>query len=208
VLAVTIRQWLVKRPTIKPEDVSEFWQAMQARYRTSVLDKSVDEDARLIAKFLDAMGIMSGNTWLENYCSTIGNRIWIPFTPGVPHGAWDLWQQVAVCVHEHYHVGQDRSMDGLLFEYSYASNSTTRAYYEAEAYRVNMTLDWRYMGNVLDPAYLASLLKAYNCNEGDIRMVEKMLRVSLVAIKRGAIPGTITQFACNWLDARWGRSGR
>jgi hypothetical protein len=173
VLAVTIRQWLVKRPTIKPEDVSEFWKVMQARYRTSVLDKSVDEDAQ-----------------------------------GVPHGACDLWQQIAVCVHEHYHVGQDRSMDGLLFEYSYASNSTTRAYYEAEAYRVNMTLDWRYMGNVLDPAYLASLLKAYNCNEGDIRMVEKMLRVSLVAIKRGAIPGTVTQFACNWLDARWGRSGR
>jgi hypothetical protein len=36
-------------------------------------------------------------------------------------------------------------------------------------------------------------------------MVEKMLRLSQISIAKGAISGTMAQFACAWLDARWDR---
>lgn len=187
------------------DDVREFWRVMTSRYGTRIIDKNNSVDMKLVADFLDAMKIVDREAFLRRYVTTIGTRIWLPFTPGVESGGWTLWEQIVVCVHEHHHVYLDRMAgEGLEYEFAYATNSTKRAYIEMECYRCNMCMHWHFLGVALDPVQLAAKLKVgYGCNDADVAMVAKMLKLSLMSIKKGAIPGTATQFAVEYLTARW-----
>lgn len=195
----SMRRW----PDPSPEDVSALWEAMCTHFNVSILDKASSEEMQAAANAADALGIVDRERFLRDFVTTIGNRIYTPFEPGVPKPPWDLWQQTMVIGHEVAHVLRDRSMEGILFEYQYASNSTKRAYYEMEAYRVNMTLTWIFRYEELSPLALASLLNDYACDMADVTMVAKMLGQSLIAIKKGAIPNEACRFETDWLKARW-----
>lgn len=186
-----------------PTDVVAFWQVLTGHFDTQVVDKLQSAEMQAIAEALDLMGIVDKQTFLRRYTTTLGTRICIPFTVGVPNEDWPLWQQVCVAVHEHEHVHQDRAAGGLGFEWNYLTNPAQRAHYEAEAYRTNMVLEWRYQGRMFNPTVLASLLMHYGCSVADVQVAEKMLALSIPAIKAGAIASDVCRWGCNWLDARW-----
>lgn len=192
--------------TVTQDDVIEFWRVMMEHYGATLIDKTSDADMKIVADALNAMGIMDRERFLTGFTTTIGTKIYAPFTPGTPIGGWNLWNQITVCTHECYHIAQSRQFEGIEFGWRYITSATARAYYEVEAYRSDMVLNWRYQNATLNPALLAGVLRdGYACPEADVRMAEKMFRLSLISIKKGAIPGEVTQFACNWLDARWNR---
>jgi len=190
-------------PDPSPDDVRDLWAAMTAHYNVRVLDKNSASEMQMAADAADRLGLVARDRFLRDFVTTIGDRIYAPFTPGIVTGPWDLWQQTMVVVHELVHVAQDRAQQGILFEYQYASNSTKRAYYEMEAYRANMTLTWIFRNEELSSVGLASLLVDYGCNMADVTMVSKMLQLSLVSIKKGAMPSAPCRFAVDWLRARW-----
>ena len=193
------RRW----PEPSSDDVRDLWQAMTAHYNVRVIDKNSSAEMQMAADAADRLGFVDRERFLRDFVTTIGDRIYAPFTPGIAVGPWDLWQQTMVIGHECHHVLQDRAQQGILFEYQYASNSTKRAYYEMEAYRVNMTLTWIFRNEELSPLGLAALLSDYGCDMADVTMVSKMLTQSLVAIRRGAIPNEACRFEVDWLKARW-----
>ena len=185
-----------------PEDVIEFWRVMLARYNTRILNINDPADNSLVQHGLSRMGVTDPNV-LQNYAITFGTAIYLPFTPGKAVPKWPLWDQIKTCLHEHFHVARSRQFEGVEYGFIYQTNSTSRAYFEGEAYRTQLVLEWRYKGKTSDPEALAEKLRAYKCNDSDISMVAKILRLSLFSIKRGAVPDSVTQFACDWLDARF-----
>lgn len=186
-----------------PADVVEFWKAITTHYGTTLVDKASSEEMKFVAEALDLMQVVDKHAFLTNYTTTIGDKIYLPFTPGTPTDAWPLWQQIVVGVHEHVHCAQSRGVGLPAFNWNYLTSPAQRAQYEAEAYRTGMVLEWRYQGQMLNPTTLAQLLMFYGCSAADIAVTEKMLALSIPAIKAGAAGSDVCRWAMTWLDARW-----
>lgn len=185
------------------DDVREFWATMEHRWDTKRIDKSKATEMRLVAEALDVMGIVNKQDFLRRFTTTFGGRIYTPFEPGIPTPDWSLWGQITVCTHEHHHIWQDRAAGGIGFEWGYLTNPAQRAHYEAEAYRTDMVMNWRYQGRMPDPWALASLLRYYGCSQADVDVTGKMLALSIPSIKAGAIASDVCRWATTWLDQRW-----
>jgi hypothetical protein len=187
------------------EDVVAFWAAMQQHYASTRIDKSKASEMAGIAQLLDLLGVVKKQDFLTRFTTVIDDRIYTPFEPGTPTRDWSLWGQIMVCVREHEHIRQDRASGGLGFKWNYITNPAQRAHYEAEAYRCDMVLEWRYQGRVLDAYRISRLLLSYGCTMADADVAERMLLLSVPSIKAGAIPSDVAGWACQWLDERWHR---
>ena len=142
---------------VRPETVRAFWQHMQTRYRTTVHTKGDALEMVAVGFALERMGVLSAEEFLKRYATTIGRRIYVPFTVG--EGS-DLWGQMALCVHEHQHVEQlDR--EGLSFVWNYLTRPARRAIYEADAYVSTMEMHFWRTGTLLSPEDLTGQLRAY-----------------------------------------------
>ena len=119
--------------TLEPGDVRAFWDFMTQHYGTSVINKQDAIAMKVVARVLDTLGIVDRDSFLKEFTTTIGRRIYIPFTIG-DASPLDLWSQIALCVHEHQHVVQHDKL-GLRYELTYLASKADRARYEAEAYR-------------------------------------------------------------------------
>jgi hypothetical protein len=152
------------------------------------------------AQALRIMGILDAETFLRNYTTTIGRRIYVPFEPGRAANGWSLWDQIEVCVHEHQHVVQLDRDGWAKFCAKYLLSSASRAAYEAEAYACDMELCFWRSGEVLDPHTLANKLQSYGCSPGDIAVAEAALRSSAATVRRGGLINAATQKAVPWLS--------
>ena len=185
------------------DDVRELWRVTCAKYRTTAVVEWTAEDIAKVRKVLASMGIVPSPDFMEKFVVTIGDGIYVPFRPGIAGVRWTLRQQVDVVAHEHEHVVRDRAPPGIEYEFGYATNATTRAYDEMQAYRADMVVEWRLWRTALDPQSIASMLKDYGCGADDVAMVAKMLRLSMISIRKGAMPSEPARFVCDFLEARW-----
>jgi len=186
---------------LQPEEVRMFWRFMQERYRTTVVDKNNSIEMKLVARGLDALGIVNKDRFLKSFTTTIGRCIYTPFEVGSSKGGWDLWHQIVTCVHEHQHVVQ-HDREGFKYEVSYVIDRAARARWEAEAYRSNIELEfWRY-GTTPSAQHLASLLRDYGCRDDDIEVAAKSLALSAVSVEKGALINEATRVALGWLNER------
>ena len=176
---------------INPESVKALWQMMAKEYGTTVIDKSDSELMAIVGTFLDSLGILDKEKFLHSYTTTIGSRIYRPFTPGVDEGLYGLWAQVVVCTHEHLHKVQSDVEGFLVFSAKYLGSDDCRAIeYEAPAYRATMELEvWRSGGKVDAgyPRFLAAKLRNYNCGEEAINAAEEALNIAREDIEAGNI---------------------
>lgn len=180
-------------------DVVALWDHLQAHYGTRLLDKGDAVGMRAVAALLEQLGVQDRARFLTEYATTLGTRIYVPFQVGTPVGAWDLWQQVVVAVHEHQHVVQ-HVRDGLAYEVGYVTDSSARARHEAEAFLCNIELHhWRY-GEIPTPRRFAEKLASYACTEQDLLWAAKYLTLAAETVRLG---GTVTEagaVALEWLD--------
>jgi hypothetical protein len=182
---------------VQPETVRALWAFMQDRYRTSVRSKADATEMVVVAYALERMGILSAQAFLRQYATTIGRRIYLPFTPG--EGV-DLWAQIVTCVHEHQHVEQlDR--EGLEFAFNYVARPAKRALYEAEAARSNMEMHFWRTGQVPSADAIASGLRAYGLSEADVAAAREALRMSAVTVRAGGVVNGASRAALEWLEA-------
>lgn len=184
---------------VQPEQVVAFWHFMQNHFRTSVINKDSTLEMRLVASALDMLGIQRRDHFLRRFATTIGRRIYTPFEVGSPKGGWELWQQIVTCVHEHQHVVQyDR--DGLFYKASYLTDCAARARWEAEAYRSNLELAYWRTGTTPSALDTASVLKNYGCREADTEVTAKLLLLSDISVRKGAVINEATHVALGWLN--------
>ena len=197
-----VRRLVATKPALTPGDVKDFWAFMSKTYGTRIINKNNAAEMKAVGELLRIMGVMDKEAFLKNYTTTLGKTIYIPKSIGFEDANWSLWGQVVICVHEHIHVYQDEQSGGLIYEWQYVTNSADRANYEAEAYRADMELSWRYQGSMPSAKSLAAKLKNYACTNVDIKVAEKQLALSIPAIKAGVILHPVTKVAIGWLDVR------
>jgi hypothetical protein len=189
---------------VKPEEVRGVWSALTGVYGSELVDKASAPEMRAVAAFLAKVGIQeSEESFLERYATTLGLRIYLPFELGVAGagGHWSLWSQINTIAHEHQHIIQYRKLGPVRFAARYLISTASRARLEAEAYRVNMELDyWRY-GRVADPHKLAAHLHGYGCPEEDIRLAASLLVSAASEVKEGTLICEATREALKWLNA-------
>lgn len=183
---------------LTPEHVKAFWAFMQAKYSTTVISKAQATEMRFIAEALGTMKIVDKDAFLTRFTTTIGTAIYTPFEVGVESAGHSLLSQVVVCAHEHQHVVQLRT-HGVTFLMNYLLNSTSRSAYEAEAYRVSMTMLYYLRGDAGDPGAYAEVLKSYGTTAEDQAFVREYLRLSVPTIRAKGVPDEAAQVALGWL---------
>lgn len=193
---------------ITPDEVRAFWKFMQARFGASVISKGDSVAMAAIGMLLDKLGVLDKDRFLKDFTTTLGRRIYVPFTLGEPSYGYDLWWQVLTCTHECQHVYQftESPGSGLEFAWDYISSTAQRAHYEAQAYTCNLELEWwRKKAFTHTPAQYAALLTSYGCKAEDLAVVEKQLQLELLTIKAGGILTYASQVAVGWLDGNVAR---
>lgn len=183
-----------------PEEVRGLWGHMTERFDSSVIDKRSAVEMRLVGRLLGQLRILDPQDFLARYATTFGDRIYLPFTPGVAEGGWDLFGQIVVCAHEHQHVHQARTLGMAKFAASYLLSASARADFEAEAYRASLELGWWHARRMPDPDVIAHRLAGYAVGPRDIAVAAVMLRESAESIRRGAVLNQATVIALAWLD--------
>jgi len=184
-----------------PEIVRDFYAYMTAKYRAQLVDKRLAFEANLAAKVLRQMGIVDADAFLDHFATTIGHRIYMPFTPGEPTAGWSLWSQLMVLAHECQHIVQYDSLGPLRFGWQYLGSTAGRTRLEAEAYRCQLELHFWRTGKLLSAHELAASLRSYAVTEADVRVAETFLAMSAESVKRGAIINPTSRAAIDWLNA-------
>ena len=185
---------------VTPNIVRGLWRHLTRLYKSTVFEKRRAPEMYLVAEALARLGIADREAFMREWSTTLGRRIYVPFTIGVGSNSNALWDQVVTAVHEHQHVAQYEA-DGLGFMGSYLLSDTARAKYETDAYRSNLELHWWRYGELPGTEELAAKLRAYAVSEADIAVAAKTLKVSADAVRLGAVVNESSNVAIRWLNA-------
>ena len=185
---------------ITSAEVIQFWQYMQSQYHFTVINKADSTAMQLVSKLLSLLGIVNQTVFQQQFTTTIGQRIYVPFTVGVPDSNCSLWDQVEVCTHECQHIHQYLQSGATEFAWNYVTDHVRRAQYEAEAYFCNLELWWWRCRYLLNCTALAGLLNNYGCTATDIAVTAKRLQLSGLSVKTGAVVQFASHSALTWLN--------
>lgn len=190
---------------VTPDEVRRFWRYMCNEVGASVIDKSKAGEMKLVADMLGALGIQDRDAFMNQYTTTLGTRIYVPFEVGSPEGGWDLWQQMIICVHELQHVLQYRKGGPINFGLAYLTDRAARTEFEVEAYTCNLEMNyWRY-GKTGSAKAQARSLRGYAVRESDIYVAEQGLGLAAYSITQGAVATEAMSIALPWLNEVVGR---
>ena len=182
------------------DEVLRFWAFMRSQLGSTVVNKDDAAEMRLVAEFLDKLGIQDKDHFLKSFATTIGTRIYVPFEVGVAAGEWDLWSQVCIGVHEHQHIVQYEH-DKAGFTLGYVTSKASRAQNEMEAYRTYLEMSfWRY-GDIPATRPVAEMLTGYGCRPEDVDVVDKNLQLAVPTIREGGVLCKSSRIALGWLNA-------
>lgn len=177
--------------TVNATTVTQLFAEMKKAYGTHYVDKRNADEMRIVANFLDQIGVMDKGKFLERCATTIGHKIYLPFTPGGEN--FLLISQVLICAHEHQHVVVMEREGAALYNTLYVLSPSIRALYEAECYRADMEVFWWYSravlgkAHLLSPASLAVQLHSYGCSEKDIAVAKVSLEKAAEVVRMGGV---------------------
>jgi hypothetical protein len=167
------------------QDVVDLHAHLCQKFNATLVDQQSKEALLAFEQWLIRRGITSVKAYMGKYATTLGNLIYLPYTPGVATDDWPLVWQCATAAHETYHVEQFRK-EPANYSMDYVADSGSRAYYEAECYRASSEVNYFLTGNVLDPTYL-DCLHAYLCGAEDIAFAKLILSDAEPTIRAGGI---------------------
>ena len=146
-----------------------FADKMFERFGLTAKDKSDVPFMRVVARFLDTIGVMDKQTFLDNYTTTIGSRVYLNFEPG--SDVLKPESQIALVAHECQHKHQMDTGHGM-YSVKYLLFPKCRARFEADALSTTMEVYYACTQKHLDPHKLATSLKSYALSDDLIRGVE------------------------------------
>ena len=179
--------------------VKAFWTYMSKKYDFDIVTKSDDELMHIVGWALDQMGIMDKKKFLNNYTTTVcvGKHrvVYVNFEIGKGSQS-ELIRQIGVAAHESQHVVQATRDPSQPIKY--LASDSSRAYYEADAYRASMEMHWFFTGKLISPKSLADKLKGYSVGAADRRICEKHLIIASKVVKRGGVITGTSKVAIRW----------
>jgi len=178
--------------------VRDFWNYLSAEYGSRIVHKGSAAEMKAAAKFLQTIGILDAEEFLNYYATTIGKTIYIPFEIGVENDDWSLWEQISVGAHEHQHIVELNRDGWVKYNAGYALSGTKRALYEAECYRTDMELWFWKTGQIRGPGGFS--LKGYGLSAAQNKTYKQYLEMSAQVIRRGAIVNEVSQKSIRWLN--------
>lgn len=187
---------------ISSAHVVEFARYMSAVYATEYVAKGDSVAMALAASALDSMGILNSQDFLRDYTTTIGRRLFLPFSIGEPSDRFSLWGQIKIITHEHQHVRQLDDDGPVAFAAGYIFDGNERARYEAAAYATAFELS-RWAGLALDqPKALAEKLAHYGCSQAQQDYAEGILTSYRNTVESGGwlINAAAASTAIEWLQ--------
>ncbi len=186
---------------VTPEMVKGLWDFLSQTYQTEIVPKEKSLVMKVVAQTLDLLQITDKQSFMTRFTTTLGRVIYVPFTPGVPTPLHSLESQLSIAAHEHQHVIQlDAKGGGFTFMYNYLASQAWRAAYEAEAYRVSMTMQYRLRGSMSSPMSYALLLKSYGIDQAGQDYAAEFLDLAVPSIRRGGIPDEAARVSLYWLQ--------
>lgn len=190
---------------VTPDEVRRFWAYMCNEFGATVIDKRKAGEMKLVADALGAMGIQDRDTFMNNFTTTVGSRIYTPFDIGSPEGGWELWHQMVIASHELQHVIQYRKHGPIGFGLAYLTSAAARTEFEIEAYTVNLEMAyWRY-GKTGSARKQAESLRGYAVSAKDIEIAAAALGSAAHTIRQGAVVTEAMAVALPWLNDCVGR---
>jgi len=180
--------------------VRDFWAFMTKHFRTRAVVKADAVEMRAVGAALDAMGVADKRDFMRRFATTIGRRIYLPFTPGDDHSTWDPWEQMRTCAHEHEHVVQMDRDGAFRYGYRYLRSDAARAQYEADARTTELELHFWRFGSIPRLELAIEGLASYSLGRSDIAAALTTLRSNAEAVKRGAVLTEAGRVAIDWLN--------
>jgi len=180
--------------------VREFWAFMTRHFRTRAVVKADAVEMRAVGAALEAMGVGDKRDFINRFATTIGRRIYLPFTPGDDNSTWDPSEQLSTCAHEHQHVVQMDRDGALRYGYRYLRSDAARAQYEAEARTTELELHFWRFGSIPRLETLVKGLSSYSLSKSDIEAALTTLRSNAETVRRGAALTQAGQVAIEWLN--------
>jgi len=185
--------------TITPELTKEFWTAAKVKWGAKQSSKGDSAFMKLVADFLDLMGITNKEMFMNHFTTTIFDTIYTPFEIGVPSGGYDLWNQISICTHECVHVVQYHDSP-VKFPVQYLVNKSDRTTYEAEAYASDLQMHyWKY-GYGYNIVLRAEVLKQYGLTQEYVDYAIQYITVYDDVLKQGGSTSPVAAWACGWLQ--------
>lgn len=183
---------------VTPQVALDYYSAMLVHFGAEVRDKADDRRMVAAAWWLDALGVMDKKKFLENFTTTIHSTVFVNFRIADP--ADNLWDQMTLLAHELQHVHQAQQTGFIHYAGDYLLDPSSRAHYEAEAFRAEMEMDFWRLRRHRDPRALAEKLKSYACGSKEVDYVEQYLLASADTITAGGIISEASQVAITWLE--------
>lgn len=182
-----------------PQAVRGVWRHLQSYYHSTVIHKSNAPEMQALAATLSLANIpISRDQFLNEYATTIGPRIYVPFDVGTP-GRFTLLDQLYLAVHEHEHVHQSQR-DGFRYEQLYVTDSGARAAYEAEAMAAEAELSYWLNGTLPNAYVMVGRLGAYGCSADDIQVALEILLSRYATILGGLRSSEAASVAIDYLS--------
>jgi hypothetical protein len=181
--------------------VIDFWHDITARYGATVVDKQDSATMNLVAGFLDTIGVQDRTAFMQQFVTTLFDRVYIPFDLGVDGGAagWSLWSQVMVAAHEMCHVRQFHQAPAS-FVTGYLFNQSTRTTLEAEAYGSDLELSW-WRGHAFSPEQMANNLQYYGLGPEHVAYAAQYLAVLDDTLRQQGSVSPTAKWTIDWLVA-------
>jgi len=188
--------------------VRDLTKYLAKKHKVKIVDKATAKEMKIVGQALHLMGIFDRDYFLSNFATTIPQlkmfgitktRIYLPFEPGERgKGVPDLKRQVEVICHEFHHARQMRK-DPSYFAVRYLTSKAKRAWYEARAMHTELEMIWFLRGRLPSLGQMAQGLEYYKVRRGDIRTVEKHLKIVSGVVCAGKLHNRISKNSIAWL---------
>jgi hypothetical protein len=171
---------------LTPMDISGLWADLVEEFRLRLIDKRDAEEMRFLGDVLEQLGVMDQQSFLEDYATTIGRSVYLPFELGDPNSRALLYQAMTIC-HEAQHGHQHSTKGRSRWAIKYVADPAYRAAQEAEAMTTSCEVYYLLTGGVLTPERQAEKLTNYALGADDIATVTKRLTSAFRTVDAGGI---------------------
>lgn len=184
---------------LTPELVKAFYAAAAKQYDAEFIDKSTSRGMKVIAGFLDIIGVMDKADFMERCTTTIGSGIYFPYTPGVATAQYPLDEQVSTLAHELVHIIQFDD-DPVAFIISYLGDKSARAEFECQAYAADLEWSWKVNHRGYDIARRAQSLLSYGLGQDHCDFMRQYLEVQDDIFRQGGAVSPVVAWAWRWFE--------
>jgi hypothetical protein len=179
--------------------VKDFYAAALTKYNAKLVNKDDSAFMKIISSFLDGIGVLDKDKFMNEFVTTIGATIYVPYEVGM-EGKWNLWGQISVLTHELTHCEQFHDSPAE-FMIKYIVNKSDRATYEAQAYGTDLEMKyWFTPGQGYDIKKRAQSLLNYGLQQQHCDYAAEHLAIYDDVFKQGGGVSPVAAWAKEWLN--------